>query len=83
MSDTSRTAVVVLTSDYRISGFIDLMPGSRLTDYITSARSYFAMTEAVVEDIRSSRPMFKGKFIDVNRDSVVMILPADAYEDLR
>lgn len=60
MSDIARTAVVVLTSDYRISGYIDLMPGSRLTDYITSARSYFAMTEAVVEDIRGSKPMFKG-----------------------
>lgn len=83
MSDISRTAVVVLTSEYKISGYIDLMPGSRLTDYITSARSYFAMTEAVVEDIGSNKTLFKGKFIDVNRDSVVMILPADAYENLR
>lgn len=83
MSDTTRTAVVVLTSEYKISGFIDLMPGSRLTDYITSARSYFAMTEALVEDIRSNKTLFKGKFIDLNRDSVVMILPAEACEDFR
>lgn len=83
MSDISHTAVVVLTNEYKITGFIDLMPGSRLTDYITSARSYFAMTDAVVEDVRTSKAMFRGKFVDVNRDSVVMILPADACEDCR
>ncbi len=83
MSDATHTAVVVLTSEYKITGFIDLMPGSRLTDYITSARSYFAMTDAIVEDVRTGKAMFRGKFIDINRDSVVMILPADIYEDCR
>lgn len=83
MSDITHTEVVVLTSEYKITGFIDLMPGSRLTDYITSARSYFAMTDVIVEDVRTGQAMFKGKFIDINRDSVVMILPADICEDCR
>lgn len=83
MSDITHTAVVVLTSEYKIRGFIDLMPGSRLTDYITSARSYFAMTDAVVEDVRTGKAMFRGKFVDISRDSVVMILPADACEECR
>ncbi|NTV13265.1 MAG: hypothetical protein HGA96_04955 [Desulfobulbaceae bacterium] len=83
MSDINHTAVVVLTSEYKISGFIDLMPGSRLTDYITSARSYFAITEVVVEDVRTGKTMFRGKFVDINRDSVVMILPADICQDCR
>jgi hypothetical protein len=83
MPEITHTAVVVLTSEYKISGYIDLMPGSRLTDYITSARSYFAMTDAVVEDVRTSKIMFRGKFIDINRDSVVMILPAEICVDCR
>jgi hypothetical protein len=83
MPEINHTAVVVLTNEYKISGYIDLMPGSRLTDYITSARSYFAMTDAVVEDVRSGKSMFKGKFIDVNRDSVVLIMPADICQDCR
>lgn len=83
MPNITHTAVVVLTSEYKISGFIDLMPGSRLTDYITSARSYFAMTDAVVEDVRTGQAMFRGKFVDINRNSVVMILPADICEDCR
>jgi len=83
MSDTNHTAVVVLTSEYKISGYIELMPGSRLTDYITSARNYFAITEAVVEDVRTGKTMFLGKFVDVNRDSVVMILPAENCRDCR
>lgn len=83
MAEVTSTAVVVLTSEYKISGFIELMPSSRLTDYITTARSYFAITKAVVEDVRTGKIMFRGKFVDVNRDSVVMILPADTCEDCR
>lgn len=83
MPEITHTAVVVLTREYKISGFIDLLPGSRLTDYITSARSYFAMTEVLVEDVRTGKTMFRGKFVDINRDSVVMILPADVCEDCR
>ena len=83
MVDNNLTAVVVLTSEYKISGYIDLLPGSRLTDYITSARSYFAITEAVVEDVRSGKIMFRDKFVDINRDKVVLLLPADTCEDCR
>ncbi len=83
MADISRTAVVVLTKEYKISGSIDLLPGSRLTDYITSARSYFAITDVEVEDVRTGKTMFRGKFVDVNRDSVVTILPAEACVDCR
>jgi len=83
MTEITHTAVVVLTNEYKITGVIDLMPGSRLTDYITSVRSYFAMTDVMVEDVRTGKAMFRGKFVDVNRDSVVMILPADICEDCR
>lgn len=83
MSEITHTAVVVLTGEYKITGFIDLLPGSRLTDYITAARSYFAMTDAVVEEVRTGKTMFRGKFVDINRDSVVMIMPAAVCEDCR
>lgn len=81
--DVTHTAVVVLTKEHKINGFIDLMPGARLTDYITSVKAFFAMTEVVVEDIRTGKIIFRGKFADVNRDSVEVILPADVCEDCR
>ena len=74
----SSTAVVVLTKRYKISGHIDLMPGARLTDYIAAIKSFFAVTDAVVEDINTGKVIFRGDFMDINRKNVEIILPADA-----
>ena len=74
----THTAVIILTKHYRIYGSIDLMPGARLTDYIAAIRSFFAVTDAVVEDIATGKEVFKGGFVDVNRDNVEVIMPADA-----
>ena len=52
------TAVIVLTKRYKITGHIDLMPGSRLTDYISAIKSFFAVTDAVVEDINTGKVIF-------------------------
>jgi hypothetical protein len=81
--EITHTAVVVLTREHKISGYIDLMPGSRLTDYMTAIRAFFAMTDVVIEDLRTGKVIFRGKFADVNRDSVEMIMPADICEDCR
>ncbi|MBU0676082.1 MAG: hypothetical protein KJ950_15705 [Proteobacteria bacterium] len=74
--EITHTAVVVLTRNYHISGCIDLLPGSRLTDYIGAVKSFFAVTDAVVRDIQSGKVVFAGKFMDVNRENVEIILPA-------
>jgi hypothetical protein len=75
------TAVIVLTKRYKITGHIDLMPGSRLTDYISAIKSFFAVTDAVVEDIHTGKVIFRGEFMDVNRKNVEIILPLDAICD--
>ena len=75
--EITRTAVIVLTKHYRIHGNIDLVPGARLTDYIAAIRTFFAVTDAVVEDIATGKVVFKGEFVDVNRDNVEAIMPAD------
>lgn len=37
-----RTKVTILTSSYRIKGYIDLLPGARVTDYMTGAQKLLA-----------------------------------------
>lgn len=81
--EVSQTAVVVLTKEHKINGFIDLLPGSRLTDYITSVKAFFALTEVVVEDLHSGKIIFRSKFANINRDSVEVIMPVDFCEDCR
>ncbi|MEN8143171.1 MAG: hypothetical protein ABFQ82_06190 [Thermodesulfobacteriota bacterium] len=39
-SENSSTAVIILTKKYRITGNIDLIQGSRLTDYVVATKSF-------------------------------------------
>ena len=48
MADETKTKVTILTGSYRIKGYIDLIPGARLTDYIVEAKSFVAVTEGDV-----------------------------------
>jgi hypothetical protein len=72
--DASKTKVTILTATYRIKGYIDLLPGARVTDFMTEAKSFIAVTDAEVWEI-VGRQVFTAPFIDVNRDHVQIIAP--------
>lgn len=48
-----RTKVTILTSSYRIKGYIDLLPGARVTDYMTKllAAPFINVSRAHIEII--------------------------------
>jgi hypothetical protein len=73
-SDASKTKVTILTATYRIKGYIDLLPGARVTDFMTEAKSFIAVTDAEVWEI-VGRQVFNAPFIDVNRDHIQIIAP--------
>ena len=72
--DASKTKVTILTATYRIKGYIDLLPGARVTDFMTEAKSFIAVIDAEVWEI-VGRQVFTAPFIDVNRDHVQIIAP--------
>jgi hypothetical protein len=75
-TDETRTKVTILTGKYRIKGYIDLLPGARLTDYIVEAKDFVAMTNAeVYESSLGGRQVLKASFIDVNRDHIQIVTP--------
>ena len=72
-----RTRVIILTRSYRIKGFVDLIPGSRLTDFMQEARDFIAVTDAeVMEPHLGGRQVLNAPFLDVSRDSIEIITPA-------
>ena len=74
--EESRTKVTILTGSYRIKGFIDLLPGSRLTDYIVDAKSFVAVTDAEVWELHlGGRQVLAAAFIDVSRDHIQIVMP--------
>ena len=72
--DESRTKVTILTGTYRIKGYIELIRGARLTDFITEAGEFNAVTDAEVVDL-SGRLILNEPFLDVSRNHVEIIIP--------
>ncbi|HUJ86733.1 MAG TPA: hypothetical protein VLX30_07775 [Burkholderiales bacterium] len=70
----SRTKVVILTGTYRIKGYIDLVPGARVTDYMVEAKSFIAVTDAEVWELEG-RQVFTAPFINVSREHIEVVAP--------
>ncbi len=76
MSDNSdRTQVVIFTYHYVVHGWISLLPGARLTDFVREADRFIAVTDCVVLD-HAERELFRADFLDVSRDAIEMALPS-------
>jgi hypothetical protein len=72
-----RTKVTILTSTYRVNGYIELVPGARVTDYINDAKNFIAVTDAEVRGIEG-RVVLQVPFLNLSRDQIVIVTPGDA-----
>jgi hypothetical protein len=70
----TRTKVTILTDTYRIKGFIDLVPGARVTDYINEAKDFIALTDAEVRE-SEGRIVLSVPFLNLSRDHIVIVTP--------
>lgn len=72
----NRTKVTILTSSYRVKGYIDLLPGARVTDFMREARDFIAVTDAEVWELQiGGRMLVSAPFLDVNREHIQIITP--------
>jgi hypothetical protein len=70
----SMTKVTLLTGSYRIKGYIDLLPGARVTDYMQEAKEFVAVKDAEVYEAEvAGRQVLVAPFIDVNRSHIEII----------
>ncbi len=72
--DDNKTKVTILTGNYRIKGNIDLLPGARVTDYMSEAKEFIAVTDAEVWEV-VGRQVFTAPFVSVNKDHIQIISP--------
>ena len=71
-----KTRVTILTSTYRVRGYIDLVPGARISDYMKESREFIAVTDAEVWELTvGGRQVAAAPFINVSRDHIEIILP--------
>ena len=73
---TLKTAVTILTKDFRIEGEIDLMPGARLTDFMNETGKFMVVTNVTVLN-HDGKEMLKGEFVNVLVSSIELILPVE------
>ncbi len=73
-TDETRTKVTILTGTYRITGYIDLLPGARVTDYLTEAKDFIAVTDAEGGEL-GNRHVLNAPFINVSRDHIQIVTP--------
>jgi len=71
-----KVRVIILTHRYRIEGNVSQFSNTRLTDYIIESKSFIAVTNAEVMD-RDGKKLFETPFLNVQRDSIEIIAPAD------
>ena len=73
----TRTKVTIFTGAYRIKGYIDLIPGARVTDFMAEAKPFIAVTEAEVWELEvGGRQLLSAPFLDVSREHIQVIAPA-------
>jgi hypothetical protein len=76
MANETSTRVTILTSSYRIKGNIDLLPGSRLTDYMAGAKQFIAVTSAEVYELEiGGQRLMAVPFLNVSIQHIQVIAP--------
>jgi hypothetical protein len=73
-TDETKTKVTILTGTYRVKGYIDLLPGARVTDYLTESKDFIAVTDAEVWEL-GNRHVLNAPFINVSRDHIQIVTP--------
>lgn len=75
-TENNGTKVTIFTGSYRIKGYVDLVPGARLTDYMTEAKDFIALTNAeVYEAVLGGRQVLSAPFINISRAHVHIVAP--------
>lgn len=75
-ADETRTKVTIFTGSYRVKGYIDLIPGARMTDYMTEAKEFIAVTDAEVWELEvGGRQLLAAPFLNISREHIQVIAP--------
>jgi hypothetical protein len=70
----NKTKVTILTGSFRIKGYIDLLPGARVTDYMRESREFVAVMDAEVYEAGvAGRQVLIAPFINVNRGHIQIV----------
>jgi hypothetical protein len=72
----TKTKVTIFTASYRVKGYIDLIPGARMTDFMAEAKAFIAVTDAEVYELEvGGRQLMQAPFLNISREHIQIIAP--------
>ena len=72
--EDGKTKVTLLTANYRIKGYIDMIPGARVTDFLVDSKDFLALTDVEVWEL-GGRQVLVAPFVNVSRDQIEIVTP--------
>jgi hypothetical protein len=75
-ANETKTKVTILTGTYRVKGYISLLPGARVTDYMVESKDFIAVTNAEVWEL-GNRHVLNAPFINVSRNHIQIVIPGE------
>jgi hypothetical protein len=77
-SQKDRLHVRILTRGLEVEGDLHVLAGSRLTDALNSkGKDFFPVTDATITVVGAEEPLYRLKYIAVNRDSIDCIMEVE------
>ncbi len=70
----NKTKVTILTGSYRMVGYIDVLPGARVTDFMLESKEFVVVVDVdVFEAGEAGRKVLSAPFIDLNRNHIQIV----------
>ncbi len=72
--------VIIILSQYRVTGKVHLHPGQRLSDYVNGVKDFIPMTDARVYQLDGKTEVNRMSLLEVNVRHVLLIYPLEGEE---
>ncbi|MCX7870594.1 MAG: hypothetical protein N2485_03340 [bacterium] len=69
--------VVVYIDNYRIEGYMYLIPGARVVDEFNKSNQFIPLTDCVIYDNTTSLEIDRVNFMVVNKNRITLVFPPE------
>jgi hypothetical protein len=73
--------VAIIDPGFRIEGKIHMLPRMRLSEFVNTSRQFIPITEAEVFSSDGSKKLYTSEFMEINRDSIITMIPLEPNPD--
>lgn len=69
--------VVIFVENYRVEGYMYLIPGARIVDELNKNIQFFPLTNCIIYDKDSSLEIDRVNFMVINKNRVTLVFPPE------